>query len=44
VNVEWVFIDGRPSKRKGELVGVDVEAIVEAAQKAATRIRQDLLQ
>jgi 5-methylthioadenosine/S-adenosylhomocysteine deaminase len=44
VNVEWVFIDGRPLKRKGELVGVDVEAIVEAAQKAATRIRQDLLQ
>lgn len=44
VNVEWVFIDGRPLKSKGEMVGVNVEAIVEAAQKAATRIRQDLLQ
>jgi 5-methylthioadenosine/S-adenosylhomocysteine deaminase len=44
VNIEWVFIDGRPLKSKGELVGADLEAIVEAAQKAATRIRQDLLQ
>lgn len=43
-NVEWVFIDGRPLKRKGDLVGVEPEAIVEAAQKAASRIRQDLLQ
>lgn len=43
-NVEWVFIDGRPLKRKGDLVGVDSEAVVEAAQKAANRIRQDLLQ
>jgi 5-methylthioadenosine/S-adenosylhomocysteine deaminase len=43
-NVEWVFIDGRPLKRKGELVGVDPGAIVEAAQKAATRIRQALRQ
>jgi 5-methylthioadenosine/S-adenosylhomocysteine deaminase len=42
-NVEWVFIDGRPLKRKGELVGVDPKAVVEAAQKAATRIRQNLL-
>lgn len=43
-NVEWVFIDGYLLKRKGELVGVDSEAVVEAAQKAASRIRQDLLQ
>ena len=42
-NVEWVFIDGRPLKRKGELVGVDPETVVDAAQKAATRIRQNLL-
>ncbi|SDY63221.1 amidohydrolase family protein [Nitrosomonas sp. Nm33] len=44
VNVEWVFIDGRSLKRKGELVDVDPEAIMEAAQKATTRIRHDLLQ
>jgi 5-methylthioadenosine/S-adenosylhomocysteine deaminase len=42
-NVEWVFIDGQPLKRKGELVGVDPETVVRAAQKAATRIRRDLL-
>jgi 5-methylthioadenosine/S-adenosylhomocysteine deaminase len=42
-NVEWVFIDGHPLKRKGELVGVDPETVVGAAQKAATRIRRDLL-
>jgi 5-methylthioadenosine/S-adenosylhomocysteine deaminase len=42
-NVEWVFIDGRPLKRKGKLVGVDPKTVVGAAQKAATRIRKDLL-
>ncbi|HJT51033.1 MAG TPA: amidohydrolase family protein [Nitrosospira sp.] len=42
-NVEWVFVDGCPLKRKGELVDVDPETVVKAAQKAATRIRQDLL-
>lgn len=43
-NVEWVFIDGRPVKRKGDLVSVEPEAVVRAAQKAASRIRQDLPQ
>jgi 5-methylthioadenosine/S-adenosylhomocysteine deaminase len=43
-NVEWVFVDGRPLKRKGNLVGADPEALVEAAQRTANRIRQDLLQ
>lgn len=44
VNVEWVFVDGRSLKRKGKLVDVDPETIMGAAQKAATRIRHDLLQ
>ncbi|SDW31633.1 amidohydrolase family protein [Nitrosomonas communis] len=43
VNVEWVFVDGQSLKRKGELVDVNPETIMEAAQKAATRIRRDLL-
>lgn len=42
VNVEWVFVDGRSLKRKGKLVDVDPETVVEAAQKAVTRIKQDL--
>jgi 5-methylthioadenosine/S-adenosylhomocysteine deaminase len=44
VNVEWVFADGQPLKRRGELVGVNIKAIVEAAQKAANRIKQNLPQ
>ncbi|SFI85904.1 amidohydrolase family protein [Nitrosomonas sp. Nm34] len=43
VNVEWVFIDGKALKRKGELVGVNAETVMEAAHKAASRIRHDLL-
>jgi 5-methylthioadenosine/S-adenosylhomocysteine deaminase len=41
-NVEWVFVDGRPLKRRGKLVGVDSDAIVRNAQAAANRIRQFL--
>lgn len=41
-NVEWVFIDGRPVKRNGKLVGVDPDAIVKNGQAAANRIRRFL--
>jgi len=41
-NVDWVFVDGRPVKRQGKLVGVDPDAIVRAAQAAANRLHQFL--
>jgi len=41
-NVDWVFVDGRPVKRHGKLVGVDPDAIVRAAQAAANRLHQFL--
>jgi 5-methylthioadenosine/S-adenosylhomocysteine deaminase len=41
-NVEWVFVDGRALKRREQLVGVHSEAIVEAAQEVANRIKQFL--
>jgi len=41
-NVDWVFVDGRPVKRHGKLVGVDPDAIIRAAQAAANRLRQFL--
>ena len=41
-NVEWVFVDGHPLKARDRFVGVKPAAIVQAAEKAATRIRQDL--
>jgi 5-methylthioadenosine/S-adenosylhomocysteine deaminase len=42
-NVKWVFIDGRALKRRGKLVGVDQDAVVQNAQAAANRIRQFLV-
>jgi 5-methylthioadenosine/S-adenosylhomocysteine deaminase len=42
VNVEWVFVNGRPLKERGRLVGVRRNDIVRAAEEAASRIRQDL--
>jgi 5-methylthioadenosine/S-adenosylhomocysteine deaminase len=42
VNVEWVFVDGRALKRGGQLVDVHPEAIVQAAQEVANRIKQFL--
>lgn len=41
-NVEWVFVDGRALKRRGRLVGVRPEAIVQPAQGVANRIKQFL--
>jgi 5-methylthioadenosine/S-adenosylhomocysteine deaminase len=42
-NVEWVFVDGRALKRKGQLMGVHPEAIAQAAQEVAKRIQTFLL-
>jgi 5-methylthioadenosine/S-adenosylhomocysteine deaminase len=41
-NVEWVFVDGRALQRRGRLVGVHPEPIVQAAQEVANRIKQFL--
>ena len=41
-NVEWVFVDGRVLKRRGQLVGARPEAIVEAADEVANRIKKFL--
>lgn len=38
-NVEAVFVDGRPLKFGGRLVGVDTERVVREAETAATRLR-----
>ena len=42
LNPEWVFVDGRVLKRRGQLVGVRPEAIVEAADEVANRIKKFL--
>jgi 5-methylthioadenosine/S-adenosylhomocysteine deaminase len=42
-NVEWVFVAGRPLKEKGKLKGVDVGAMIEAAQIATDHIAPFLL-
>ncbi len=41
-NVEWVFVDGRALKRRGQLVGVRAGPILQAAQEVAVRIKQFL--
>jgi 5-methylthioadenosine/S-adenosylhomocysteine deaminase len=41
-NVEYVFVDGRPLKAGGKLVGVSGTAIVQAAEQAAQRIKKAL--
>ncbi|MFJ3831066.1 amidohydrolase family protein [Streptomyces sp. NPDC090046] len=38
-NVEAVFVDGRPLKFDGRLVGVDTQRVVREAETAATRLR-----
>ena len=40
-NVDWVFVDGRPLKKKGKLVDVQPAAVIAAAEAATDRIRQD---
>jgi 5-methylthioadenosine/S-adenosylhomocysteine deaminase len=38
-NVEWVFVDGRVLKARGQLVSVQPAAVVKAADEVAARIR-----
>ena len=40
-NVDWVFVDGRPLKKKGKLVDVQPAVVIAAAEAATDRIRQD---
>jgi 5-methylthioadenosine/S-adenosylhomocysteine deaminase len=40
-NVDWVFVDGRPLKKQGKLVGVQPAAVIAVAEAATDRIRQD---
>jgi 5-methylthioadenosine/S-adenosylhomocysteine deaminase len=37
-NVEWVFVDGRLLKERGQLVGVDAEAVLADANRMAQRV------
>jgi 5-methylthioadenosine/S-adenosylhomocysteine deaminase len=41
-NVEWVFVDGRPLKADGRVVGIESAPIVQAAESAARRIKEAL--
>ena len=41
-NVDWVFVDGQPLKAGGRVQGIDPTSIVEAADEAARRIKEDL--
>ncbi len=41
-NVEWVFVDGRALKQRGQLIGVQPDTIVKEAQGVADRIQQFL--
>ncbi|WP_336323735.1 amidohydrolase family protein [Streptomyces lavendofoliae] len=38
-NISHVFVDGRMRKADGELVGVDTDAVVREAERAAARLR-----
>ncbi len=41
-NVLWVFVDGRPLKKRGKLINVNSPALLQEAEKAADRIKRDL--
>lgn len=41
-NVDWVFVDGQPLKASGRVLGIDPTCIVQAADEAARRIKEDL--
>jgi 5-methylthioadenosine/S-adenosylhomocysteine deaminase len=41
-NIDWVFVDGRPLKAGGRVVGTDPAPIVQAAEEAARRLRNAL--
>ena len=42
-NVEWVFVDGRVLKERGQLVEVDAEAVLADANRVAQRVSTALL-
>ena len=42
-NVEWVFVDGRVLKERGQLVEVDAEAVIADANRVVRRVRTALL-
>ena len=42
-NVEWVFVDGRVLKERGQLVGMDAEAVIADANRVVQRVRTALL-
>jgi 5-methylthioadenosine/S-adenosylhomocysteine deaminase len=42
VNVEWVFVEGRVLKERGELVGVNTEAVIADANRVVRRVRAAL--
>jgi 5-methylthioadenosine/S-adenosylhomocysteine deaminase len=41
-NVEYVFVDGKPLKAEGKILGVSLAEVVQAAEDAAKRIRKAL--
>lgn len=43
-NVEWVFVDGRPLKSRGKLVGVNVRSLIPSVEKTAKKVKQFLRQ
>lgn len=43
INVEWVLVDGRILKEHGQLVGVDTEAMIAAANRVVHRVEGRLI-
>ena len=41
-NVEWVFVEGRVLGERGQLVGVDVQAVIADANRVVRRVRTAL--
>jgi len=41
-NVEWVFVEGRVLKERGQLVGVDAETVIADARRVARRVHPAL--
>ena len=41
-NVEWVFVDGRPLKAEGKLIGANPDSLFPTVQKTAKKVKQFL--
>jgi 5-methylthioadenosine/S-adenosylhomocysteine deaminase len=41
-NIEWVFVDGRALKARGEIVGMNPDSLMSNVEKAAKKIRKFL--